>query len=211
LTCTIVADGYATRSIDVKPYLKQHEVILNRSRQVKGRIITSSGQPIADARISDALSRAVYGNTDDRGGFLFRIADDRNVLIVASANGYVEKRIQVGENEQDLTITLYSSDVRGGVYGRVLDPAGIPIWKYLINIRSRSGFSEDQIGYESRVVENIDGVFVITDLPEGTFLLDFIFKAHDEHYFGRTDPIMIRQGQVFGPVMIVCNRTVKQN
>ncbi len=209
--CTIAADGYATRSVDIDPKLAQNEVILNRQRVLMGRIITADGQPISNARISDAFTRSEYGRTDDQGGFALRIGDDRRILIKASADGYVEKRVQVGEREQDLTITLDPLNVRGGIYGRVLDSQGIPAWKFFINtIPINTISSENQDSFESRFVENIDGIFALTDLPEGLFMLDFFFRAQGETSFmGKTGSVMIKRGQVFGPVTIVCYRPGK--
>jgi hypothetical protein len=201
--CSIAADGYATRSAWISPRQLQNDVVLYKPRVLTGLVMTMDGKPISEACVSDSGGIRERTKTDRQGRFVLRIPDARGHDLIASADGYVNKRIWIGEQDRELVIKMDPTNARGGIFGRVVDPEGNPVWKFMVNAISK----ENETDSTARFVENIDGVFLIADLPEGRFTFYFRYTGYDGSAFRMsTGEITIIKGQVFGPLAIVCNR-----
>ena len=80
-----------------------------QTRQVTGRIVSDSSQPIVSANVN-IKGTATTVATDNEGRFSINIPDNNNVVLVISSVGYSTQTINVGaRNVVDVTLTASSA------------------------------------------------------------------------------------------------------
>ncbi|HJQ36192.1 MAG TPA: carboxypeptidase regulatory-like domain-containing protein [Thermoanaerobaculia bacterium] len=159
--------GYAPASVtvNVAPGKETRtEIELTRGRELRGRVIDSSGRPVPQA---DLMTRGIPGggpgfgmaSTDAEGMFKLSGLTDRNYTLVARKDGFAETTMDVNPaTTNDITITLG----RGGtVTGRVLGvgPNDLPF----VDIRGMRS--------ASIVHPDATGAYSLTGVPDGDVMI----------------------------------------
>lgn len=159
-------EGYVTRTISVNVSAGKEtrgDVELVRGREVTGRVIDTSGRPIAGADVTfnpsqgSGASYTMVHQSDPEGHFRLEGLGDEPYTVVASKSGYVEARAEITPATPSVTLTLSRG---GSLSGRVsgLSPAEMSTVE--VAIMSRGG---------SRSVATPDatGAFTLTGVPDG--------------------------------------------
>ncbi|HEX7192988.1 MAG TPA: carboxypeptidase-like regulatory domain-containing protein, partial [Thermoanaerobaculia bacterium] len=122
-------DGFvaATKSIAAAAGKEsQLDVTLDRGRELAGRVIDDSGQPVsgADIRIEGEPIRPVQSDTD--GTFKIDGLRDGKAHVLAHKNGYVDSREEVDTVAQsNITMTLaHGATITGRITGLAADELG---------------------------------------------------------------------------------------
>ena len=139
------------------------DIRLDGDRVVSGRVVTSQGQPVAEARVALSGQRenqSLVRATDGDGRFRFTQLSQDVFKVRVDAPGFAPRmRYNLDLKNADLTdfkITLSPTQV---LKGRVLGPAGEPVPSAAISFGAR--------GLKSDTTTGDDGRFIVKDLVRG--------------------------------------------
>jgi hypothetical protein len=200
--CRVIAEGYKTRFTAIDPQRANSVVVLENANHLSGIVTSPDGLPLAGAKIKITApgSDQESARTDANGAFALAIAVSPGYATISHA-GYVDSRVDydVYAAPQYIRVTLAPS---GGIYGRVVDGSGQPVWKYRVTIRDLESKAPAQL---PQFFSSFDGDFSLTDLPAGKFSLHFQSMGSAESWplSGKIDAVEIRPGSIFGPVTVV--------
>jgi len=160
-----VSAGYVPKTVSATvtpPNETRIDVELERGRELRGRVVDSSGRPLAQAEVSPRggpVSVYTLVTTDDEGAFKLSGLADARYTISARKDDYVEGTIEVNPaSAGDVTITLN----RGGtIHGRVLGLSATDL-----------GFVEVR-GFSSRARTQPDaaGAFTLNGVADGDTMI----------------------------------------
>lgn len=129
----------------VEPFVREpvHDellVVVAPPRQLEGRVVDESGEPVSRARVQvrlpDELQLKIRASTPRRlqeplqltgtdGRYAFAdVADVPGAWLRVTCDGYRDERVELGEGDLTLTSALVAEAPNGFVGGRVLDPDG---------------------------------------------------------------------------------------
>ncbi len=198
--CVVSAPGYEEKHVVVNPGNGVATIILDEGGPaIEGLVVTESGLPVENAKVSVERLEAVY--TDAGGRYRIPLGDGGKKLITAYKAGYVESRQYLnikGEGLTDNTIVL--SSATGGIYGRVAAADGSPISRFSIELRG----GKPAYVYD-REFENPNGMFYINDVPAGkyTFSVSPAGQAARDKFFSSLDSdIEIKENYTYGEMYI---------
>ena len=145
------AKGYAPRDLNFKPGTsanpKRIAVELQPGHTLRGRVMLTSGRPVADARIlfdgvPTLWSTAGQTRTDSQGRFSLDSLPANCTFSIAAPAGYVslqDDRLRL-DSTAEITITL---DTAAVIKGRVVDETSgkpvVPFWVRAVGSPSRHG------------------------------------------------------------------------
>ena len=159
-------ESYVTRSKSVDVTVGKEtrlDVEMDHGRELRGRVVESSGRPISAARVmllgSSGSTRPSY--TDADGAFTLQGLADGRYTIDASKQGYVAaKKDVVIPSAEAVTLML---DTGGTIHGRVL---GVPESELpSINVTAYGNGSSSRSSVES------DGTFTLHGIPDGRVIV----------------------------------------
>jgi hypothetical protein len=178
----------------------------------KGQVVDETDVPVEGAKLTGG---GVTGGTDRNGRFSIVVPAgiQSGFRVKVSKAGYVPQEVIPGFREQpqnrsrgliadaEEVITLKRSE--GGLYGRAVDEAGIPIKRFSLLLKSQAGTS-----YYRRDFDNDDGLFSVVDVPPGIYDLTFSsVPVNLESSFLSAKAILrsieIRRGYYFGEIMVL--------
>ena len=201
--CRAIAGGYKTRLTAIDPQRVHSVVVLENANNLSGIVTSPDGLPLAGAKIkiTSLAGGQQSARTDAEGAFALAIAISPGYATIFHP-GYADSRVDydVYAAPQFIRVTLEPS---GGIYGRVVDELGRPVWKCQVTIR---GLESQAPGQLPRFFSSFDGDFAWTDLPGGKFSLRFQSMEFEEGralLSGKIDAVEIRPGSIFGPVTVV--------
>ncbi len=154
-TCSVFADGYLRKEVQVDPKYPPREVILTEGLLVRGIVVSEEGEPIPGATVSFVRQEAFdqkdgashmtgfpEGQTiqsDSQGRFEHRFSvlpDDRfTYLVFVSHPAYLKVNGSV-DREEILSgfFTLELPKAAGGIEGQVIDWQGRPVGEFNMSI-----------------------------------------------------------------------------
>ncbi|MBZ5497463.1 MAG: carboxypeptidase-like regulatory domain-containing protein [Acidobacteriia bacterium] len=216
LECRVGAPGYLTRAIPINPDLNQPkiEIVLEKAELLTGTVTGPDGNWIEGAKVyfrDDGRFSQTF-QTDGFGSFSISIADPPARYIRVSKPGYADRDLTLEPSliSRPLKITLNLAEkppeVGGGVYGRVFESSGTPSYAFAIHIVP---MDEGDAGVRIRSFINLDGEFMINDLPEGKYSL-FARRQNDGRPDVSDNPCIIefRKGIVKGPIVLKIHESV---
>ena len=197
IDCSINANGYKSKSIKMDPLNPPGVVVLERGPILRGRIITEENDPMDRVKVMVSNAGVIY--TDGDGRFLINLSSNSTFTIVISKVGFIERRLMLDVNEsgpEEVVITMVKSEA--GIYGRVVEKEQIPVKRFRILLRDISDVHKSDY---SRDFENVDGTFVITDVPCGNYNLSILslpFDSSIPSVVMTIENVSIRKGLMFG-------------
>lgn len=159
-------DGFvaATKSVATAAGKEsQLDATLDAGRQLNGRVLDESGQPVAgaDVRIEGEPVRSVQTDTD--GSFQLAGLRDGKLRVIARKTGYVDARQEVDTvSQSNVTLSLG----RGAtIVGRVTGLSPEELGNVLVNYFSSGG------GYGGMARPDAAGNFTLTGVKDGTTMV----------------------------------------
>ncbi len=191
--CEIRAEGYLWKAVSFQAASPPTEVVLEDGSILTGRVVSDSGQPIAEARIfvtvhrEEGRSSGSFGvggapkTTNSDGYFTIALPSDRFLDVGASARGYLDSRIWIESLETGAERTIVLKKPEGALTGRVVDPSGNPVTDFQVNLISvvKAPFPQSRgpaarPGWGARPdfstfgrFQQAEGLFSFPELPSG--------------------------------------------
>lgn len=198
--CAVSAPGYREKHVVVDPGNGVATIILDEGGPgIEGRVVTESGLPVENAKVSVEQLEAVY--TDAGGRYRIPLWNRGDTVITAYKAGYVENRQRLnveGDGPTDNVIVM--SSATGGIYGRVVAPDGSPVLRFGIElIGGNFPYMYD------REFENANGMFYINDVPAGSYhfrVVPGVQDARDRFYSFIISSIEIKKDYTYGEMYI---------
>lgn len=180
LTCSFGADGFESRTIELKPEDPPKRVSLSPAALYEGEVVSQLGEPVSGAKVllwcgdrrSDRSSRA---ETDEMGRFELRPPNSKIWEISIEARGYLRSRyVGAAPIPTGSTFTLNRSDA--SLQGRVVWSDGTPLKEFIVLVwaqdtanpdagRTASGASPIPTAVQTSGRQ--DGTFFLPDLRSG--------------------------------------------
>ena len=160
-----------TLSVDIEPGKeKRVDVELLRGRELEGRVVDASGQPVPGASISHQPSRASSASmwprivADAEGVFRITGLADERVRITASKDGFAPGSTEVDPaTATSVTVTLgRGATVSGRIIGVPAEEAG----QFEVHLMGRS------LNMPIRGVVDAAGAFTLAGVPDGEFTVN---------------------------------------
>ena len=217
--CSITATAYKGYKLRIESKVPQSltkEIVLENAEVstpsvFKGLVVDETGVPVENAKLE---SGAVTEGTDRNGKFSMVVASGTKsgIRVKVSKAGYVLQEVipgfierpknRFGDEKTDAEeiITLKRSE--GGLYGRTVDEAGIPVKRFSLLLKSQAGASY------RRDFDNDDGLFSVVDVPPGIYDLTFSsIPVNLGSNFLTAKAILrsieIRRGYYFGEIVVL--------
>lgn len=167
-TLTFATSGYlrTRKTIDLADVDPHVQVEMDRGREVQGRVVDDSGNPIPAASVSassGSASSGSNGTTDVAGSFKLESMAPGNYSVIATKQGYVPSRLTgvEGATAQNLTLVLK----RGGtVTGRCTGMTESDAEHAYVSLRGAEG------AFLGSAVD-ASGNFIVSGVPDGTFTI----------------------------------------
>jgi hypothetical protein len=164
----IRAAGFAQHTITIDAQepgdVQAPEVVLGPELRMHGRVLDSAGGPIEGARVEPGYP--FFGEsttTDAEGAFELGTLDGdvEYLSVTAEKDGYVPASQRIDKEQRSAPIELrLERGVR--VPGRVLDPAGAPVWGAWVSV-GYTPWSEERL----QTYSDREGRFVLEHVPSG--------------------------------------------
>jgi Carboxypeptidase regulatory-like domain len=181
LRVAALSDGFATQTHNISYALeagpKDQEVnfTLDIGGSLAGRVVSSGGTSIADARVeASSLAKENQGTAlaiSDAGGYFVLNGMSRDPYqLHCTAPGYSDKTIPgVDISVGNYTIVL---DKQGGVTGWVTNVANVPVPQFTLHLmRSHVGAEPNYLN-DSRDFSSPEGKFDYAGIDPGTYVLE---------------------------------------
>lgn len=136
------------------------DVELARGREVHGRVVNESGQPVADADVRPQISGSGPIRSDSEGNFRIGNLSDQPITIVVMKSGYMEARVENVDPGSNINVTLQ----RGGtITGRVLGLTAEELQQTMITVYVPGA----SYGGRAGARPDANGNFVLQGVPDG--------------------------------------------
>jgi protocatechuate 3,4-dioxygenase beta subunit len=164
-TIDFVKDGFVAKHKSVQVVAGKEnriDVELDRGREIRGRIVDKSGQPVANAYVG-AMTRAIpyasAGTSDADGQFTISGLEDGRYTVSARKNGYVSASADDVDAAAGRPVTL-TMDRGGSISGRVLGLAPEELAQVRVSASGRNSSASDRV--------DARGNFTLTGVPDGS-------------------------------------------
>jgi hypothetical protein len=168
----LMADGYATRSIDVNVGSQDvdlGDVALDPGLTIRGLVRDDADRPVAGSRLTAFQWRGAEGlvrvESQGDGSFVLGGLSPGQYRVTASASGYDVTTQDVAAGAEDVALVLRPA---GGVKGTVVDSAGRTVEAFTVAARPASRPAAPQ---DFQVVADSAGGFAVEGLAAGTYAL----------------------------------------
>jgi hypothetical protein len=172
----VKAVGYLSRRITLDLRHDVHEVVLERTDPLKGRVLSESGNPIPGASVAavsssrgHSLSGQDAAETDEDGYFSMYPGGGQPEQLWVRRDGYMTETVILSEGSVRTDLEIRLRHPEAGISGRVLYSDGSPVLEFALHVRSLEGRL-----LANRFFSNAEGRFEILTLPAGTIGLEVI-------------------------------------
>jgi hypothetical protein len=208
---TISAQGYKAKTVTISPQAPPESVILDDADNLRGQVLDEADRPIEGATVGTMVPpeiipghggptrikmRANRGADTDKNGMFSLSLSFLPTSVTAGKSGYIRQTMGFEEGKF-VVIHLRAADdhTHAGLFGKVVDEAGEPVQRYMVEILGESGTVRVQH------IDNKDGSFVLKDLPEGKYSIRVNSPLIPSR--GVTmDDLSLRDGYFYGPLLI---------
>jgi hypothetical protein len=193
--CTVSAPGYIAKTLEMETNAARHEVTLEGAGACRGQVINERGAPVSDALV-DVFPSEGEVLTDSAGMFSVPVPALPVKEIKVNRVGYLSERLLFLEEAAPSFVRIRLKRTEGGIYGRVVNDQGKPIKKFIMTTLDPQGGS----GMISRMFEDEDGLFAISDVPPGNYQLTAASVGTAAKIANLK--VEIRSGLYFGEVIV---------
>lgn len=207
--CTVTADGYESKTIQLDPKAPPAAVVLEDKPVVKGRVVAESGEAVAGALVSvlgTGGTQAKFDGavrTDKTGRFEVPLSYPPVRELRVSSPGYLDQRLAF-DNKKPAPpeVVVRVKRLEAGLYGHVIDYRGLSVKRFIVHLRdaaAKPGSQEYQRSYNSE-----NGRFAITDAAPGSYTLiiqSVPESTAEDVQLVRLEKVEIRKGFLFGEVL----------
>jgi hypothetical protein len=216
--CRISSPKYQTAHIAIDPKSPPQEVTLQAAPQFKGVVLADSGDPVPGVEVTvfensyfdRSPAQGVQGSllltqsremiqtgTDLRGGFQVILPFSKIGRVIAKKEGFQETSVEFGGMEPVRPVEIRLKSQETGVFGRLVDSEGRPVTRYSVMISS----SAPNRNIYTRDIENLEGRFLITDIPPGSYVIRIIMPPSSaESVYTDSGELTLKSGFVYGEV-----------
>jgi hypothetical protein len=206
--CKVLADGYQANAVQLDPNVPPSVVVLEHKPELKGRVASESGGPVADALVSVFGTGGAQGKfdasaqTDQAGRFSLSLSYPPVREIRVSRAGYFDQRLTFSSAKPaPPEVNVVLKRVEAGIYGRVIDYRGMPVKRFVVHVRG-AGAAAGQEYQRSFVSDR--GAFAMTDIAPGTYTLvieSVPSATTDDVDLFSMEGMEIRKGFLFGEIL----------
>jgi hypothetical protein len=205
--CTVAAEGYRSRTIQLDPKSPPASVMLDDRPVIKGKVISETGEAVAGALVTILGTGGAQGKfdaaiqTDGKGMFALSLTYPPMREIRISRLGFFDQRVSFDKGKEppaDFAIRL--KRVEAGIFGRVIDYRGIPVKRFVIHLKNNQAGGK---GYQ-RSFSTGNGKYAVTDVTPGVYELiiqSVAGSTAEDVQLWRMDQMEIRKGFLIGEVM----------
>jgi Carboxypeptidase regulatory-like domain len=180
----VMPRGFTPRRVDLdvpshRSQLDLGDILVERGLAIGGRVLTPSGDGIADAqlyargRLGWKRSRAV---AESDGSYVLAGLEPGPYEVSVQARGFAPGHgtFDAGARQADITL-----DVAGSIQGEVVDGAARAVESFSVTARRADGSAgsgqDDPVSQEFSVA---DGAFTLEDVPPGSWVLEIQAARH---------------------------------
>jgi len=205
--CVIGAMGYKLRSIVLKKSIEPVTIMLEDDEKLSGRVISKSlGYPVEGAQVSVIMASSASRRgtinphpvlTDAEGKFSYPLAEPTVLEVRVRKTGYEDWHEVYSGKSRPSELLARLVEHHAGIFGRVIDQSLQPVWQFSVHLTDASSGK-----VYIRAYEDINGYFLVNDVPVGVYNMRFSRSSYNSHEVARMEAIPIKEGYYYGELSV---------